>query len=181
MEPYLKRELCYTKNVIVPAGSVFHATCNNHNERNFPPSNAKSGTAKIASLVQSVSSRFAKLQTPTNKTMPQVSRRQLDEQVTGEGGLALEPLNFWSAFVDLQTDPAQWKTTACHCAEVASSIMSDVTLEGRYGPNCDNDQKYDDNDDYDDDDWYKPLHWELHWNHAIHMTWEVCLSVCRSS
>ena len=184
------------------AGSVFDSTCSNKEHVDLiSTSSAKALTAKWASFVKSVATRFEQLQTPaaTDDAMEVKNsassslRRRLDEddQETGEGGLVLEPLNCWSTFVDKQTDVSQWKTAACSCNTVAKSLIDDIVWSGQYGVFCDGGELTTDDDcspyreDDDHDDGPCGLY---NWNvnadpgsglyNAINSVHQVCESMC---
>jgi hypothetical protein len=56
-----------------------------------------------------------------------------NSQITGEGGLAFETLNYLQAFLSNQTDFGQWKNAGTKCRVLAEQL-NNVVWSGTY--NC---------------------------------------------
>jgi hypothetical protein len=113
------------------ANSVHTATCVDSNNKVDFPDQANFYISKYASLVHSVANQIANMNDLTHN-----DDQTDDTQLTGTGGLALEPLKYVTDWIAEQTDTTQWKNAACSCVTLASQLKSAMSFSDYYGPDC---------------------------------------------
>jgi hypothetical protein len=115
------------------ADEVHSATCTYSNDKNDYANNALFYISKYSSLVHSVANQMANI----NDLTPSGDDGGDDTvQLSGDGGMTLEPLKYVTDFIKDQTVATQWKTTACSCESLAEQLKSTMPFADVYGADC---------------------------------------------